>query len=513
MTAALGTFTVKSRDDIRDDILRALRAGLINRGVSNPNVGPKSDYWVWAESVANELVVVESNGVIASDDIMPDTATGPGLDRWLAAVRLVRRPAAGSLGNIVADVTSPSLVALGQQLIDGGGLRYQVSVGGTYSDGDIIPVAAIDVGVATNHDPGDSLTWVGAAPPYSAPTVLVAHGGLTEGVDLEDDETARSRLLARLQNPPGAGNWQQLAEFGEASTPRVQKCFVYPAAQGPATVHTAVVGYATTTNTNAKSKTATRDIASAVMTGTVTPYITGLIAEHAYLVSTTVANVTTDVAMGLSLPAAPTASPPGPGGGWLDGTPWPPGDPTGSPYPHVYVDYVGNPPVSSTVFTVYATARPTAGVSHICWLDPVTWTLYRARVVSYTVIDGLRSEITIDTPFVGIESRSGKQFIFPDAVNMPAYVQALLGAFSQMGPGEKTTDANVLPRAFRHPLPQLNWPYSLDATQLRKVEDVGEEVLAAQWQFRSVATPAVPGAITSPPNILIPNAIGFYPAQ
>lgn len=501
MTTAIRSFVVKTRDEIRDDILRVKRSALIARGVPSPNVSPKSDAYGEAEAIANELVVVESNAVVASDDLMPDTATGPGLDRWLSSVGLSRRPAAGSVGGIVFDATAASLVSLGQQLLDGAGLTYEVTVGGTYSDGDIIPTAAIDTGAATNHDEGDALRWVGTPPAYAAPTALVAAGGLTGGTETEDDETARSRLLGRMQNPPAAGNWQQCVEFAEAASPAVQKGFWYPAAQGPSSTHGAVVGYATAANKN-------RDVAAVTMSSVVVPYVIGLLAEHADATVTTVTNVPTDVSIGLSLPAAPTASPPGPGGGWLDASPWPSVD--GS-YLYGQLDLTTYPPASTTQFTVIARVPPTAGVSHVCWVDQATWTLWRTRVVSYTTPAANHYTVTVDTPLPGITAATGTHFIFPDAANMQAYVDAALAAFANMGPGEKTSNPTALVRAFRHPVPQLGWPYSLDATQLRRISDAGEEVLSASWVYRSTTTPPVPGTITDPPGILVPRAIGVYP--
>ena len=500
MTTPVRTFTVKTRDEIRDDMLRTLRSGLIERGVPNPNVTPKSDEYVRATAIANELVVVESNAVISADAGMPDTAEGADLDRWLDSVRLARRAPAGSVGAVICNATSPSLVATGQQLIDEAGLRFEVTVGGTFSSGNPIQIAASDTGVATNHDAGDSLKWYGAAPPYSAPAVLVATGGLTGGVDQEGDETARARLLARLRNPPAAGNWQQIAEFIESSTPSVEKGFVYPALQGPSTVHGAAAGYASETNKS-------RAIAGVTVSSVVAPFVVGSVAEHVAVTVTSVTDVPTDVAFGLSLPSATTASTPGPGGGWIDGSPW--------PVDLTAVDVVAYPPTSSTVFCVEASTAPTPGVSHICWLDWVTWTLYRARVVSSTLVafGGPAStyRISVDAPFVGLESRSGPHFIFPDAENMPAYVAAALAAFAEMGPGEKTSIPEVLQRAYRHPPPHIAYPYTLGAQQLRRISDAGEEVLATSYLFRSFTTPFVPASVTSPPNILVPRAIGFYP--
>ncbi len=492
MATDLYTFTVKDPTTIRDDILRTLRNGLIARGVSNPNVAPGSDYFILATAFANELAVVEANAVIKADELMPDTATGDALDRIVAIYGLARKDASSSSGHIVFDASAASAVVTGAELLDGSGLRYAVSAGGSYEDGDIIPIDAVDTGKETNLATSATLRWV-SAPAYSSPTALVSTPGLTGGSAPEDDETLRARLYSRLRTPPASGNWQHLAELAEASSPEVQKAFVYPAIEGPATVYFAVAAAATETNKN-------RNVDSTTVSTTVVPYVQGQMPEHAYILGTTVTNVNTDVAIFMTLPAALNASPPGEGGGWLDGTPWPV---RGTPY---YCDVTAV--TSTTVFTVNASAAPTNSVSRIAFLSPSDWTVYTAKVISYTGTGPYT--VTVDTPMVGIAVGS---YVWPQAVNQQAYVDALLGAFALMGPGELTDNVTTLARAYRHPTPQQSWVASMGATQLRAISDAGDEVLDTSYAYRSETTPDIPGDVTDPPNILVPRNLGFYPTQ
>lgn len=492
--------TIKTPKDIRDDYLRTIKNGLISRGVANPNVSPGSDEYVRATAIANEVAVIEANDSVAVEQRMPDTAIDDDLRRWLQLFDDDFRPAVGSAGFVTFSSSSSTTISSGTQLVDSSQLRYQVTQTATYANGDLIPVAAVDTGAATNHDAGDVLTWV-AAPPTSDPTAAVASGGLIDGAAAETNEQARARLLARMQNPPSSGNWQHVATLAEESTPAVEKAYVYPAIQGPGSVHFAVTRRATTTATTG-SKSADRDLDATVLSTIVTPYVKGLYPERADVKGTTVANVATDVAIGLSLPASPQASPPGPGGGWLDGTPWPAN--TADAAFKCTVTAV----TSSTTFTVDAPTAPLAGASRIAYLSPSDWTLRTARVVSFTGSAGAYV-VTIDNPFTGI---AGGDYIWPQCQNAQTYVTALLNAFGAMGPGEKTASVGILARAFRHPLPQVSWPYALGAAQLRALTDAGDEVLSAAWNYRSTTTPAVPGSVTSPPNILVPRRIGFYPA-
>lgn len=497
------TFVVKDAVTCRDDMCRTMRNGLIRRGVANPNVGPNSDSYLLFTAVGNELAVIGANAVIKADQLMPDSAEDEDLERSAAVFDLTFQPAAGSVGNVIIKASATSPIPTDAELTDEAGLRYKVSVGGDYDDGEAVPIEAIDIGDATNHAEDDILQWA-SAPPYCDARVTVDVGGLTNGIDAEDSEVLRARELAVLQNPPGAGNPEHFVEVAEESTPRVQKGFCYPAALGPATTRVVVTAAPTATNKN-------RDIASTVMTGLVSPFIIGAMPQHADIGVTTVTNVNADVAFALSLPEAPTANPPGPGGGWLNGTPWP--RPDGLTTFRCTVTAV----TSSTVFTVDSLTEPVATVTRIAWLSPTTWKLYTAVVTGFTGSSGAYV-VTIDRPFTGVTTGC---YIWPDAQNAQLYVNAVLSQFAIMGPGEVTANASALVRGFRHPPPSSAWPMSLGAHLLNRITDDQDEVLAAQFFHRTDGTttltgtagqllPQVPATADLAPKQLVPRHIAFY---
>ncbi len=502
---ALAEFVVKDATEVRDDILRVLKNGLIRRGVPAPNVGPNSDFFVLATALGNELAVVGANGIIKADEQMPDTAVGDALLRIAALYGLSPQAASGSLGSIVLDNSAASPIATGAELVDVAGLRYSVAVGGTYAIGASVPIAAIATGKATNLAEGDTLRWV-SAPPYCADRAEVDVGGLTNGHDADDDESLRARVLALLQNPPGSGNWEDVAEKAEESAPQVQKGFVFPAIQGPGTQHVAVVAAPTATSKE-------RDVEALVMSGTVVPYLLSKVAQHSLITTTTVTNVNADVAFALSLPEAPTANPAGPGGGWTNGTPWP--APNGSSTFRCRVTNV----TSSTVFRVEATSLPSIGVSKICWLSPTEWKLYSALVTNVTGTSGAYT-ITLDRAFTDITVGA---YIWPECLNAQVYVDAVLAAYALLGPGEKTTNASALLRGFRHPSPSNSWPSAIGPRMCRAVSNAGDEVEDVSFLHRTDGTtthttpsgtldPQVPGGISDPPNQYIPRHIAFYRA-
>lgn len=488
-----GEFYVKTSAEVRDDGLRTLKNGLIRAGVANPNIRPGSDYWILFSAIGDEVEVLGANLVVKIDELMPDSATGEGLLRWLSALKLDPREAAGSTGAVVLNASAIAPVSFGAELVDVAGLRYRVLVAGLYGNGDIIPIEAVDAGDATNHAEGDVLTWL-TAPPYSDQKALVAVGGLTGGAEAEDEETARRRLLRRLATFPGSGNSTHVIEIAEAATPVVQAAFVYPAALGPATQRVVVVGYASATNKS-------RVVSTSKMVGLVEPHILGALAEHSDVRTSTVVDHATDVSVGLSLPSSPSASIPGSGGGWLDATPYPRMAPG-----FTRCEVVGVP-ASTTEFTVRSALAPTANVSRIAWLSPVEWKLYTATVVG--VVAGATNlwTITIDQPFLNI---AAGHYISPQAVRTQAYFDALLDAFALMGPGEVTANGPTLARAYRHPTSAQMWPASLGPVQLRAVTDAGDEVLDAQFLYRSTTTPPVPAAVTDPPRIIVPRNLGIY---
>lgn len=487
----LYTFVVKDVETIRDDLLRSWRTGYIALGIPNPNVAPGSEAYVRATGIAEQFVVSQANAAIEADEILPDKCGLAGLLRWGSIFGLGLRPATKSEGPVEFDTTATTTVSPLAQLIDAQGLRYEVVTGGTKADGDSISIRSVDTGDKTELAVDAVLRWA-TAPAFAAQTVKVLAPGLKGGKDAEGVEGYRQRILAHWATPPAAGNWQHVVELAESASGSVEKCFSYPAFRGPGTSGLALVAAATATNKNRNVPTTT--------VSNVVQSVRGAYPEHADIHGTTVSNVATDVSYGLSLPASPTASPPGPGGGWLDGTPWPTRASTG----RCDVTVV----TSTTVFRVVADQAPTAGVTRVAWLSPYDWTLYLGTVLSFTDIGSDVYEVTIDFPFVGLTVGC---FVWPQPLRAQAYVEAALDGFASMGPGEKTSNPFALERGFRHPPPSLSWPHSLGASQLRVIEDSGSEVLDTEYLYRSTTTPAVPGSITDPPNQIVPRHLGFYP--
>ena len=502
----MSELTVKDASEIRDDILRVISNGLRARGVTTPAVQYGSDYYVTAQAVANELEALYAAAVVAADDAMPDTAGADQLDRWLTAVSLSRRPAGESSGWVTLSSTASTVVLTGIELTDSVGGRYTVSTGGTYANGDMIPIESVATGTAANLAGGTSLSWT-TPPAYAAPTALVTSAGLSGGCEAEDDETARARLLTALGGPSNGASWSSVAALAEASHPSIQKAFVYPAANGPATCHVAVVGYASSSTTRSR---VVGDVARAAAESA----IVGSSHEGYESVITKVADVTADVSFVLTLPEATTAVPAGNGGGWTDGVPWPTVyDAAGTASTQRYCDVTVV--TSTTAIRVRACTAPVVG-STIHYVDDATMTLYTSKVLTTTTtvspsLPGTMGQytITIDRPLPNV---AVGDYIWPGCERAQAYVTALLDIFAGFGPYEKTSAAGVLPRAYRKPRYFDGYPYSLDDRVLRAMVDAGDEVLACAWghQNGGTTTPGYPASIADAPKIFVPKRMAFY---
>ena len=498
------TLLVKPPNQILQDMLRTIKSGLIDIGVSNPQIDPGSDYYVLCQAIANELAVAEQNVVLQGDALMPDTASGTDLDRILSNYGLTRRGASTANGYCKITTTASTLVPTGSQLVSSLGLSYAATIGGTYADQAEIPIQSVSTGAAANLDAGEVLNWV-STPPFAQSTAVVSQA-ITGAVDAETDDVARQRLLARMQNPPALGNWQQVADMCESFDPSVQKAFIYPACNGPSTLHVALTGYATETSKS-------RELAASKV-NSLESSIQGQLPEYVDSYISTVTDVPTDISFKITLPYPLGGINLGTGGGWVDFQPFPIASTTPS-YQAIKAVNV----INSTAFTILvenANPAPVPGATHISWIDRTDYSVKTATITAATYgfsgFVGPYYVVVIDTPFVGLATND---YIFPAMVNAQTYVDAVINQFSILGPGEKSNIPTLLPRAYRKPRPNLSFPNAIDGSMLKAVIESATEVLSADYWYSTYGTnpPALPSVINSPPNIYIPRQLGFYPAS
>ena len=493
------TLTIKTQPTIRDDQLRTISNGLRARGVTNPNVGPSSDYYAIASGLATECATAQANSAISVEENMPDTAVGANLDRWLNRFGIPRRPAFKSTGRGTFATSGTTVVVAGSQALGPNNARFEVVSSGTYANGDPIDLRSLSTGAITNLPGGTTLKWV-SPPAYAATTLVLDADGTTGGADLEDDEAARVRLLDYMADPPGSGNSSQVAKTAEAYGAAVEKAFVHNAANGPGTMHVAIVGPA------AASTTRSRQVSPANVTE-VKALVVGAHPEYVEIVLTSAVDQITNLSFLLQLPTTANAGSNGTNG-WLDAVPFPAVASLG--FKAAYVSSW----VSSTDITIAnCAAIPTIGQS-ISYIDHTTFTLRTAKILtnpSNTGAGPYACRVTLDTPFTNI---GVSDYVFPTAVNGANYLAAILGAFAALGSGEKTALPGLLPFAYRKPRSFEAADYTLGAKVLRALSNAGDEVLDVAWGYQNggTTTPDLPASITQGPSVFVPFRLAWYPA-
>lgn len=489
-------FSTPTAATVRDNWLRTYSNYLISIGVPNPNVGYGSDAYNQAQSLANELEALYAAAPVAADQMMPDSATGADLVRQLAIFGDAMRPATASTGNMIFATSSPTFVAANSQLKDPSGNTVQVATSGVYANGASIPLVALSTGTSSNAAPLAVLAWV-TPPAFAAPTSPLDAVGLVGGAAADTDATARARLLTYYATPPTSGNAAAMIVAASAGIAAAQAAFCYPAANGPGTVHVAVVGAQSASVTQSR-------VASAATVALATSGVVAATPEFVEVVVTGTVDANADVAIFLALPAATTAVPAGTGGGWLDGQPF--------PAPNTLTSPCTVSVVNATTVTI-ANCKFAPGVGNtVCAV--INGALVVAHVTGVgTFAANTATNVVIDIPLSanGVALVTGAH-VFPGAVNMSTYVATLMAAFASLGPGEKTAQTGLLPRGYRQPRWFVAWDYTIGPKFLKALVAAGSEVLDASWCYQNggVTTPTIPGSIGNGPNIFVPRYVSFY---
>lgn len=504
---ATTTNDTPTREQTVTGMLRYWRRKLIARGVSATSADAATaagtDRWMDAQAFAQGLDVVFANAIVGEDAAMPDTALGDDLDRICSVYGLTRSPGAGAQGNVTITCTGTVTYAAGQECVSSAGLRYRVVSASSVTNGASVAVVGIDVGTATNLDAGAILTWT--SPPFgSGPTCVVGAAGLTNGADVDNDERLRERLLKLLREPQNGGSWAHYRQWAEDASAAVEDGYVFPAAQGPGTVHVAYTIEGTEDNRYARAGTT-------ALTLVVANAIVSEQPEFADVTVTTVAHQGLELAISVTLPEPLEGG--GAGGGWVD----------------VSADRWAKPKIgagnadgvvtvttanSSTSFTVNAYNQPVDG-STVAFFSTTDRKMLVA-VVSGTAT-GSAGAWTFSTDRA-LPTVSAGDYVMPACEFGDTYAEEFMADIATLSPGEKTTDASVLPRAYRHPKSTEGFPSAVTSAQLVRLQSKHTEITdAAYFAFEEsvgVTLPLEPdtaGAVTDPPNVWRVSHLAFYP--
>jgi uncharacterized phage protein gp47/JayE len=232
-----GVIVTQTRDEYRDRYLQDYQLM-----VPDADVGPGGQPYVDGSLSADNALVLFNDAITIGNGTNIDTSTG----RWLKQIGesegVYKLPPAGASGYIiVTTAVGGATIFQGdevrQQL---SGLRFLVAQTKLYVDGELVPIAGLDTGDATNLDAGTVLEFTNPRP-GCAPLATVfeqSNGdGLTGGRPEESDDDYRARIKLKRANPPASGNdaeYQRVIE--DIASMSVQKAFTYPAVFGPGTM-------------------------------------------------------------------------------------------------------------------------------------------------------------------------------------------------------------------------------------------------------------------------------------
>jgi hypothetical protein len=501
------TYDTPSAAALSERMLAFLRRGLISRGVPATSAAAATakgtDRWLTVQAFVQGLQVVLANQVAREDAFLPDTATGDDLDRICAIYGLTRSTGAGAQGDVTVTTAGLVTYAAGQECVSSAGLRYRVVAATSANNGQAVAVVGIDVGDGTNLAAGETLTWT--SPPFgSAPTCVVAAGGLVNGQNADDDDRLRERLFKLLREPQNGGSWAHYRQWAEDASAAVEAAYVYPAAQGPGTVHLAytVEGTGATRYSRTGTSALTLLVASAVVAEQ---------PEFADVTVTTVAHENLDLALKVTLPEPPAGG--GTGGGWVDvaADRWAKAKiDAGNVDGVVRVTSVTN----STTFVTNAYNAPVDGSTILIFSAADRRALTAVVVGTATGAAGSWT-FSIDRalPTVAATDR-----IMPACELGDTYAETLMAKVATLAPGEKTSDASVLPRAYRHPRSNEGFPSALTTVELVALQTAHPEMTVATYFALGTTVgvtlplePSLPATVTDPPNVWRVRHLAFYP--
>jgi uncharacterized phage protein gp47/JayE len=493
--AAVGEAAYPTPSELLATILVAIVFGYTSQGLSPPNVLPGSDHYKRAEAYSNRIAIAIANNKISAAASNPLTAVGSDLIALAAIFGLQPRPAAPAAGAVLVAAASTVTIPAGFVGTSPDGQVYKTISTKTVANGGSVDVIALAPGFSSNQDPGTKITWSSAAIGGLAPQATVDSAGLVGGIDADNDDRLRTRLLRKLSAPPVGGNASSVGEWAEAASASVEAPYVYAGVRGPASYDVAVTAVGGTRLLAAPTLAIVRAAILAQMPG------------QNDLNVTSVTDQAVDVVISIDLPLPLGA---GVGGGFRDAAPWP------AELAKVTAFNSG-----TGTATVSSTAGPVVGQSIGYWdpayADPVTGIVIGImREGTVASVGGGAGAWTITLQGAWVVSPLGG-YLSAGAVSLVAYAAAFAAGVALLGPGEKTSLPDLLPDAARQPAtgsgmapPNLSHRL-LDAVDLSfpEVADIDYAATYTHGTTTTQTAPIVPATTADPPGILVLGNLAF----
>lgn len=172
--------------------------------------------------------------------LFPNTADAANLEQWAQVWGLSRKQAVAAQGEVEFTGQDQATIPAGTVVSGPGGLEYATTAELVLVEEDpsggrgTVTVQATAAGASSNLPAATVLELVQPVSGVNS-TGAVQSGGIVGGVDTEDDDDLRARLLERIQDPPKGGAAADY-ELWALEVAGVTRAWVYPQWGGPGTV-------------------------------------------------------------------------------------------------------------------------------------------------------------------------------------------------------------------------------------------------------------------------------------
>jgi len=163
----------------------------------------------------------------------PDTAETEFLDRWAGIWGVSRLIATFAQFQLTVTGTDGTTIPAGTVYQRDDGAEYTVDTEVTLASGGVLDLTAVTAGAAGNLELADNLSI--QSPIAGLDSEGTVTSITTDAEDAEGDESLRSRLIDRIQNPPSGGAANDYLQWA-LSVPGVTRAWVLPQNLGPGTV-------------------------------------------------------------------------------------------------------------------------------------------------------------------------------------------------------------------------------------------------------------------------------------
>lgn len=226
-------FETPNIDLIRDAILRDVKNLL-----APADIGPDSDYFVRASSVASAIEGLYQHQQWIARQIFPDQADSDWLEQHATLRGLSRKPATVATGQITFSGVEASTIPIGTQAKTATDILFATTAAGVIPAGGSINVnaQATVAGTSGNVAAGTALNLLSAPAGVASSASIVS---MASGTNVESDADLLARLLDLIRRPPAGGNKYDYRKWA-LEVAGVTQAYVYPLRRGVGTVDTVI---------------------------------------------------------------------------------------------------------------------------------------------------------------------------------------------------------------------------------------------------------------------------------